>query len=219
MDEHTLGKLSHVLWRARWWILVIVVAPFVAEWCLVGWSDTWETLVGRRSPKNASYPWSTWPLSVIGWLVLPALIAGIVAYLLTSRAEDRRNTPAREIDKEVQENGGVSRPSWVGSDPGLPTRYERTLDMLTGLNADFTDAFVAVHQEGMQAADQCWRACVNRYLDRATEAGQIPRQYVRSWAEEKAMKTLWVPAISRFAYCAWCTPKNDRPGAKPGETL
>ncbi|WP_328761057.1 MULTISPECIES: DUF6313 family protein [unclassified Streptomyces] len=124
VDVHAMGKLRHWLWRAKWVFLGSMVL-FVISCLRMGWSDTWETVVGRRSPKNASYPYMSWPLSVTGWLVLPALVAGVFAYLITSQADRRRTRTVSEVAARVPFR---SRRKLARG--GVPHWFERTLDVV-----------------------------------------------------------------------------------------
>ncbi|MEU8434543.1 DUF6313 family protein [Streptomyces sp. NPDC029216] len=207
VDVHAMGRLERWLWRIRWLILG-VIALFSIEWGLLGWSDAWGALVGRDTPKNAPYPYFTWPLSVIGWLVLPALIAGVVAYLITSQADRRR----RQAITQIQAQGGnplrngFTRKLGVGRVP----RCERRLDVLAEgpLRRPFVEPFVTLHDQDKEQADRCWREYVNYLLDQSAEAERVPRRHVRSWAEETALAHMWILATRSVPpSCAWCGRK------------
>lgn len=204
VDVHAMGRLQRWLWWARW-ALGVVGALFLIEWSLLGWSDAWEILVGRKSPKLAPYPYFTWPLSVIGWLLLPAFLGAVVAYFITSRADARRAQPTTLLEQEIGARGAPLasrlRRKLIRSIP----RSERTLaEVARGPGRRFAIAFVKAHEENARLADECWRACVNHLLDEAEEPERMPKRFRRSWAEESAMAILEPPANLRGSpYCAW----------------
>ncbi|MFI8235029.1 DUF6313 family protein [Streptomyces sp. NPDC085900] len=214
-DVDAMSKLQRWLWRAKWVIGSLVVL-FLIQWRLAGWSDAWDLLVGRKTPRNVPYPYVAWPLSVIGWLVLPALIAGIVAYLITSQADRRRTLTITDMRAAIEARGGplgVRMPRMYGRD--RVRRYERSLaDLDLGpLHEPFVQPFVRVHEGDVVRADRCWRQCVNDFLNAAAAAEDVPRRHVRSWAEETAVEALRYPATTSVPpYCAWCTARRLAPG-------
>jgi hypothetical protein len=124
VDVYASGRLRRWLWRAKW-LFMAIAALFVIAGLVMGWSDTWETLVGRRSPKNAPYPYFSWPLSVTGWLALPALVGAVIAYLMTSQADRRRTRSVSEAAAQVpfRSRRRLAR-------GGVPHWFERTLHVV-----------------------------------------------------------------------------------------
>ncbi|GGT58565.1 hypothetical protein GCM10010271_72560 [Streptomyces kurssanovii] len=98
-----LDKFPHWLVVEGSIIIGIFVACYSVAWGLLGWSDAWDLLVGRATPRNAPYPWLSWPLSVLGWLAVPAFIGGVVGYLVTSHIDDRRVVSDEDFVKKVAE--------------------------------------------------------------------------------------------------------------------
>jgi hypothetical protein len=208
LDVHAMGKLRHWMWRAKW-VFFGIAAIFVIACLRMGWSDAWETLVGRRSPKNASYPYLSWPLSAIGWLALPALIAGVVAYLIASQADLRRSRTVSEAAARVPFR---SRRKLARG--GVPHWFERTLDVVAAgpLKDSFVVPLVALHMNDFGWADRCWRALVNALLDEAVQAESIEPPFRRAWAEEEAIQVLLSAVKSNPPYCTSCGPKPEATG-------
>ncbi|MEU0586107.1 DUF6313 family protein [Streptomyces sp. NPDC006132] len=206
VDVYAMSRLRHWLWRAKW-IFVGIMALFAAAGAVMGWSDTWETLVGRRSPKNAAYPYLSWPLSVIGWVALPALVGAVIGYLMTAQANRRRTRSVSEAAAQVP-----FMPRRRVAQRGVPHWYERTLDVVArGPHRNsFVLPFVALHGYDFDWADQCWRACVNTLLEEATAAESIEPPFRRTWAEEEAVQILVDAANSNPPYCMSCGPRSPQ---------
>ncbi|MFC8919585.1 DUF6313 family protein [Streptomyces sp. NPDC057116] len=106
MNVSVLNNLAHWLVTKARWFIVFTAVLFVIECLLVGFSDAWELLVGRASPKDAPYPWCSWPLSVVGWALVPAFIGGVVGYVVSSGVESRRRGPrAAQKSAAMQQRG------------------------------------------------------------------------------------------------------------------
>ncbi|MEU1377980.1 DUF6313 family protein [Streptomyces triculaminicus] len=85
-----LDKFPHWLVVEGSIVIGLISGWYCIAWSLLGWSDAWDLLVGRATPRNAPYPWLSWPLSVIGWIAVPAFVGGAVGYLVTSHIDERR---------------------------------------------------------------------------------------------------------------------------------
>ncbi|MDQ0904598.1 hypothetical protein QFZ22_000583 [Streptomyces canus] len=109
------GKFEHWLKYKSWiWISVVFILYLVAGFG-IGFIDAWEILVGRESAKDAARPWATWPLSILGWLLVPAFIGGVAGYIVTSQIESRRVRPMKELLAEL------SARAEEANKPGGPT--------------------------------------------------------------------------------------------------
>ncbi|MDF3142151.1 MULTISPECIES: DUF6313 family protein [unclassified Streptomyces] len=109
------GKFEHWLKYRSWkWISVVFVLYLVAGFG-IGFIDAWEILVGRESAKDAAWPGVTWPLSILGWLLVPAFIGGVAGYIVTSQIESRRVRPIKELLEDL------SKRAEEANKPGGPT--------------------------------------------------------------------------------------------------
>jgi hypothetical protein len=97
-----LNKFPNWLVRRGWIVPAVVGVWYVAAWAILGWSDAWDVLVGRATPRNGRYPWVEWPLSVLGWILVPAFIGAVTGYLLNADIEKRRHATEEEIDKRIE---------------------------------------------------------------------------------------------------------------------
>ncbi|MFF3073440.1 DUF6313 family protein [Kitasatospora sp. NPDC057904] len=99
-----MDRLPYWLLFKSWkWILIVLI-PFMISGFVIGFGDAWEILVGRSSARNAGWPAVTWPLSVLGWLVVPAFIAGVVGYIVSRQISDRHENPTGKVARELHEN-------------------------------------------------------------------------------------------------------------------
>lgn len=97
------GRFRFWLYFKSWkWILFVLV-DFLLSATHIGWVDTWEILVGRESPRHAAWPWVAWPLSIFGWLLIPAFIGGVAGYVVTGQIERRRSDSADEAAAALAE--------------------------------------------------------------------------------------------------------------------
>lgn len=60
------------------WALIGVLGLTIAGALLIGTPQTWELLVGLESPSNEQYPILAWPISIIGYFLVPAIIGLVV---------------------------------------------------------------------------------------------------------------------------------------------
>ncbi|MFE8965135.1 DUF6313 family protein [Streptomyces iakyrus] len=117
MDENKAhaGRFEHWLKYKSWkWVSVVFVLYLVAGFG-IGFIDAWEILVGRESAKDAAWPGATWPLSILGWLLVPAFIGGVAGYVVTSQIESRRVRPMKALLEDLAERAEEA------NKPGGPT--------------------------------------------------------------------------------------------------
>lgn len=84
------GRFEYWLKYKSWkWIAAVFVLYMISGFG-IGFVAAWEILVGRDSAKDAGWPAATWPLSIMGWILVPAFIGGATGYVVTSQIESRR---------------------------------------------------------------------------------------------------------------------------------
>jgi hypothetical protein len=109
-----VDKLNPILW---WFatiglvIAIVLLSVSIPAMVFLGWSDVWDILVGRLSPRNHSYPYLVWPLSIIGWAAIPALVGAVVGAIVSSQLAGRRDRRLEEIVRDAidrEREGGHS---------------------------------------------------------------------------------------------------------------
>ncbi|WP_406210719.1 DUF6313 family protein [Kitasatospora sp. NBC_01560] len=89
-----------ILFKSWKWILIFLV-PFLISGTVIGFGDSWEIFVGRTSAKNAGWPAVTWPLSVLGWMFVPAFIGGVVGAIVSAQIGERRADPSDAVADDL----------------------------------------------------------------------------------------------------------------------
>ncbi|MGW6916278.1 DUF6313 family protein [Kitasatospora sp. NPDC054939] len=111
LDRDALGGIPHWVATTGKWIVGALVALFLQTCFFLGWSNAWDILVGRLSPRNLDYPYLVWPLSVCGWLIVPALIGALAGASVSTRVGRRRQQSMEEIaERAAQRAAERSRP-------------------------------------------------------------------------------------------------------------
>lgn len=80
MGENSPAKGSPAWKPVTWskWTLFVIFLLVLVSAFFIGFAQTWELLVGLESPANSSYPPLAWALSILGYLLVPALIGLVV---------------------------------------------------------------------------------------------------------------------------------------------
>lgn len=92
-------------------MFVLCAVLYLLSGFLTGWGDAYEVLAGIDSPADADHQWVAWPLALMGWAAIPALIGGLAGYLITVQIQ---NHQSRELAEVLDELRGRMRPP---SDP------------------------------------------------------------------------------------------------------
>ncbi|WP_326595968.1 DUF6313 family protein [Streptomyces sp. NBC_01803] len=90
--------------------LLATVMLYIGNGVLIGWAGAYNVLVGITSPADADPQWCAWPLSLAGWALLPALIGGVVGYLVSAQIEAHRSRDLAEILAELRDQAGAAGP-------------------------------------------------------------------------------------------------------------
>ncbi|MFI5954387.1 DUF6313 family protein [Cryptosporangium sp. NPDC051539] len=81
-------------------IFALFAIVYVANGLLIGWQSTYDVTLGIRSPGDTSVAWAAWPLSLAGWLAMPAVAGAVAGYVLSVAITNRRQ------DSIAQKFGG-----------------------------------------------------------------------------------------------------------------
>lgn len=115
--EERRAKTDHFrywLYFKSWkWILAVLAAYFAAAY-KIGFGEAWEILVGRKSATDAAWPWASWPLSVLGWLLVPAFVGGVAGFVVTAQLERRRSESPAEATSRLVDEAGTPGPPHQG---------------------------------------------------------------------------------------------------------
>jgi Family of unknown function (DUF6313) len=102
--RETLTELTRRWWRAwgrhqrlRYWlllrgipILLVFACLFAANGLIIGWRAAYDVMLGTTSPADADSAVLAWLLSIMGWLIGPAVAGAVVGYIVTAAIGERR---------------------------------------------------------------------------------------------------------------------------------
>lgn len=113
-SRDALSRLHRWLLLRALPLLAVFLGLFALNGALIGWTDAYNVLVGIDSPADVSPQLPAWPLSIVGWAAIPALVGGAVGYAVTAQIQTHRTQELTEILDELRRRSTAS----VNSDGG-----------------------------------------------------------------------------------------------------
>ncbi|MCX5357355.1 DUF6313 family protein [Streptomyces sp. NBC_00124] len=110
-DRHALPRFSYWLLSRGAVVLAVCSALYVLNGFLIGWANAYGVLTGITSPAAVRPQWCAWPLSLIGWAAIPAIIGAAAGYVITEQIQAHH---ARELSDVLDELRRLAEP------PGPP---------------------------------------------------------------------------------------------------
>lgn len=110
-SRDALSRLHRWLLLRALPLLALFLGLFALNGVLIGWTDAYNVLVGIDSPADASPQIPAWPLSIVGWAAIPALVGGAVGYAVTAQIQAHRTRELTEILDELRRRSTASVPS------------------------------------------------------------------------------------------------------------
>lgn len=83
------------------WVLGPCTALFLLNGLLAGWVGAYEVLVGIASPADVDPGWAAWPLSLVGWAAVPALVGGAAGYLIADQIQRHQSQEFAAVMAEL----------------------------------------------------------------------------------------------------------------------
>lgn len=99
-DRHALPRFSYWLLSRGAVVLTVCGALYVLDGFLIGWANAYNVLTGITSPADVRPQWCAWPLSLIGWAAIPAIIGAAAGYVITEQIQAHH---ARELGDVLDE--------------------------------------------------------------------------------------------------------------------
>ncbi|WP_411132685.1 DUF6313 family protein [Streptomyces sp. 030-HV] len=96
-------------------MLGVCAALYVLNGFLIGWVPAYEVLRGETSPAAVRPQWCAWPLSLIGWAAMPAIIGAAAGYVITEQIHAHH---ARDLDDVLGELRRLAEPPPPSSGSG-----------------------------------------------------------------------------------------------------
>ncbi|WP_405192773.1 DUF6313 family protein [Streptomyces anulatus] len=106
-DRHALPRFGFWLLSRGVVVLAVGGALYVLNGFLIGWADAYDVMLGITSPAEVRPQWCAWPLSLIGWAAIPAIVGAAAGYVITEQIKAHR---ARELSEVLSELRGLAVP-------------------------------------------------------------------------------------------------------------
>ncbi|AJE84626.1 MULTISPECIES: DUF6313 family protein [Streptomyces] len=189
-------------WVIDWGVLILVVvaAVWVAAGFAWGWAPAYRVFTLIESPVHG-LPWAA---SVIGWLLVPAIIGGVAGHVIATRI--------RSV-KEISPNNLFKKRTWADR--------RRLPSLITKLGAlfhkseqqQFLDAYVRIaHRGDWPEAQDHWEIVVRDALCTA-EFADLDRTEALRLAESLCRELAWLLALS--GRCLVCEARHTPPATTP----
>lgn len=81
-------------------VLTMCGALYILDGFLIGWANAYDVMVGITSPADVHPQWCAWPLSLIGWAAIPAIVGAAAGYVITEQIQAHH---ARELHDVLDE--------------------------------------------------------------------------------------------------------------------
>jgi hypothetical protein len=86
-------------------LLVVSAVVFVVNGMLIGWATAYDVAVLIESPRKTTAPVAAWILSVLGWLLVPAVAGAVAGHIVSTSIAERRSRPIEEVFGEEDSAG------------------------------------------------------------------------------------------------------------------
>ncbi|MFD4624967.1 DUF6313 family protein [Streptomyces sp. NPDC058475] len=97
-----LPKLLYWIGRRGLPLLAVLIALEVLSGVAIGWWKTYELTLGITSPGATPAPWIALPVSMVGWLLVPAVVGGLAGYVVSTQIDSHRRQSAAEALAELR---------------------------------------------------------------------------------------------------------------------
>ncbi|MCX5250328.1 DUF6313 family protein [Streptomyces sp. NBC_00201] len=99
-DRHALPRFGFWLLSRGAVVLAVCGVLYVLNGFLIGWANAYDVMTGITSPAAVRLQWCAWPLSLIGWAAIPAIIGAAAGYVITEQIQAHH---ARELSDVLDE--------------------------------------------------------------------------------------------------------------------
>ncbi|MFJ4836368.1 DUF6313 family protein [Streptomyces sp. NPDC088747] len=99
-DRYALPRFGYWLVSRGAVVLAVAVVLYVLNGFLVGWANAYDVMTGITSPSDVRPRWCAWPLSLVGWAVIPAIVGAAAGYVITEQIQAHH---ARELSDVLDE--------------------------------------------------------------------------------------------------------------------
>ncbi|WP_329612546.1 DUF6313 family protein [Streptomyces brevispora] len=89
-------------------VLAVCGVLYVLNGFLIGWANAYDVMLGITSPVGVRPQWCAWPLSLVGWAVMPAIVGATAGYVITEQIDAHH---ARDLSDVLSELRSLAAPS------------------------------------------------------------------------------------------------------------
>jgi cytochrome bd-type quinol oxidase subunit 1 len=93
----------------------VCAALYVLNGFLIGWVNAYEVLRGETSPAAVRPTWCAWPLSLIGWAAIPAIVGAVAGYVITEQIQAHHTRELNDVLDELRRLAEPPPPPSSGS--------------------------------------------------------------------------------------------------------
>ncbi|MFJ1896814.1 MULTISPECIES: DUF6313 family protein [unclassified Streptomyces] len=188
-------------WFVEWGVPISAVVGFVwvfgAGRSEKGWSGIYRAFTLMDPPGHVS----SWGASVLGWLLVPALIGGVAGHVIAARMQRV---------KEIATNR-LFRRRGLGRRLTLPGRitFLESLHLKTPADQEFLDRYVRrAHRGDWRTAQDHWETLVRDVLC-TVELAELDRTEALASAESFARAVMWMTGYQDK--CLVCVARANTP--------
>ncbi|MEE1812887.1 DUF6313 family protein [Streptomyces sp. BE133] len=106
-DRHALPRFGFWLLSRGAVVLAVCGVLYVLNGFLIGWANAYDVMLGITSPAGVRPQWCAWPLSLIGWAVMPAIVGAAAGYVITEQINAHH---ARDLGDVLSELRSLAAP-------------------------------------------------------------------------------------------------------------
>ncbi|GGW51978.1 hypothetical protein GCM10010503_31160 [Streptomyces lucensis JCM 4490] len=188
-------------WFIDWGIPIFLVIGFVwvfgAGRSEKGWSGIYRVFTLIDRPVHVS----SWGASILGWLLVPALIGGVAGHVIAARMQRVKEIATNQL---FQRRGLKRRLK----PPGRITFLE-SLHLKSAEDQEFLDRYVRrAHRGDWKKAQDHWEVLVRDVLC-TVELAELDRNEALESAESVARAVMWVTGYQDK--CLVCTARAHQP--------
>jgi hypothetical protein len=111
-----MPRLAFWLFSRGLAVLAVCAALYILNGFLIGWAAAYEVLTGITSPAAVYPEWCAWPLSIIGWAAVPAIVGAVVGYVIPEQIQARHTRELSDVMDELRRLAEPPSPPPGGSD-------------------------------------------------------------------------------------------------------
>ncbi|MFJ6901909.1 DUF6313 family protein [Streptomyces hokutonensis] len=101
-DRHALPRFGFWLLSRGTVVLAVCGLLYVLNGFLIGWANAYEVMLGITSPAGVRLQWCAWPLSLIGWAVIPAIVGAAAGYVITEQIQGHQTRELSDVLDELR---------------------------------------------------------------------------------------------------------------------